>query len=445
MRFCTQFLTERGIKVFLVTLGCAALAALFVDIFLVALTLVFTGFIFYDYTKVKKAAGNINQLVKIGSNPLKEVLIAGKEKTVNLSCQVTTDLPVILSSPFSQVRIKPNQLKKGEHALELLLSSDISGDYTTDRVKADVFGPHKLTRKKAGIFFNLELKVFPRVIVPLIQATLFLLRGGRGGAGEVPIPFKGPGMEYADTREYVPGDSLHHMDWKATARQGKLMVKEFFQEAGQGVHIIYDIRAKGPISQDKLATNFLNVCLGVAEQGYPVGVTVHNGKEVLLHCVEDSPHQVLKMAMGYVLQSMRIELEDIDVLIDPASSSQIRSFLSKVKEKRVRKFLEFEAKVLGERLAEPYKFLTKLSHKMSEEKQFLLISQLSGEIVEILEFMDKIRGRHQLVIIQPTEPWKEAKDLEEAYSWYERQRTIQEILTRRGVRIVVGLSDIFKR
>ncbi|RLE06676.1 hypothetical protein DRJ00_09340, partial [Candidatus Aerophobetes bacterium] len=82
---------------------------------------------------------------------------------------------------------------------------------------------------------------------------------------------------------------------------------------------------------------------------------------------------------------------------------------------------------------------------MSEEKQFLLISQLSGEIVEILEFIDKIRGRHQLVIIQPTEPWKEAKDLEEAYSWYERQRTIQEILTRRGVRIVVGLSDIFKR
>ena len=82
---------------------------------------------------------------------------------------------------------------------------------------------------------------------------------------------------------------------------------------------------------------------------------------------------------------------------------------------------------------------------MNEEKQFLLISQLSGEIVEILEFIDKIRGRHQLVIIQPTEPWKEAKDLEEAYSWYERQRMIQEILTRRGVRIVVGLSDIFKR
>ncbi len=436
MRLSTKFFTEKGYKAFLILLGCAGLAALFIDPFLTALALSIGGFIFYDYKKAKDTAEKINDLIKLNSDNVKEVLVAGQSKTVKLSCQVNTDLPVNLSSPLKEARLKPEQVRGGKHNLELLLSSEISGNYTTDKIKVEVFGPYRLTKKEGNISFNLDFKVFPRAIVALIQAALFLLRGGRGGAGEVPIPLKGPGTEYADTREYISGDSLHHIDWKATARQGKLMIKEFFLEAGQGAHIIYDTRAGGPLSQDKLATNFLSACLGVAEQGYPVGLTIHNGNRVLMHSEERSPHESLKLAIQYVLQSVQVDLEDVDFLVDPATSSQLKRFLFRVKEETVRKMLEFEANLMEEKVSEAYRFLAGFSRKINEPRQFVLISQLSGEVVEFLELADKIQRHHQLIIIQPTEPWREAKNLEEAYRWYKRIKKIEKILGRQRITVV---------
>jgi len=435
------FLTERGWKVLLILLACCGLAALFVDPFLVALALSIGGFLFYDYKKAKRAVKRLKELVKFNSNSVRVVLVAGQSKIINLSCQATTELVVSLSFPLKEARIRPDQIRGGKYNLELLVSSELSGNYTADKIKAEVFGPYRLTKKEGNIPFDLSLKVLPRVMVVLVRATLFLLREGRGGAGEIPVPFKGPGTEYADTREYIPGDTLHHVDWKATARCGRLMVKEFFREAGQGAHVIYDIRAAGPVSQDKLATNFLNTCLGAAEQGYPLGVTVQDGEKVILHSVEQNPRKILKMAMGYVLESMKVDLEDIDILIDPFSSFEIKRFLNRMKEKKVKKVLEFEAKVIRNRLSEPYRFLAGLSRQMNEERQFLLISQLAGEIVDILQLIDEIRRRHQLIIIQPAEPWREAENLEKAYRWYERMKKIERILGRRKVQVVSRLGS----
>jgi len=110
-----------------------------------------------------------------------------------------------------------------------------------------------------------------------------------------------------------------------------------------------------------------------------------------LHSVEQTPRKILKMAMGYVLESMKVDLEDIDILIDPFSSFEIKRFLNRMKEKKVKRVLEFEAKVIRNRLSEPYRFLAGLSRQMNEERQFLLISQLAGEIVDILQLIDEIR------------------------------------------------------
>jgi len=431
----STFLTERGYKAFLVLLGCAGLAAFFMDYFLAALALGIAGFIFYDYKKAKKIARGLNELVKLNLDKVKIVSVAGESKTVKLSCEVDTNLSINLFSPLKEAKLIPQRLKKGKHNLELLLSSEISGSYRSDKIKAEILGPYKLARKKGSISLDLEFEVFPRVMLALVQAALFLLEGGREAEGEVPVSLKGAGTEYADTKEYISGDRLHYIDWKATARRRSLMVKEFFLEAGQGAHIIYDIRAAGPLSQDRLATSFLNTCLGGVEQGYPLGITVHNGEEVLLHSNGENPGQMLRIAMGYVLKSMKAHLEDADILIDAFSSSQIRRFLNKVKEEPVRRVLEFEVKAVEGRLKKPYRFLVQLSYGMDEPKQFLLISQLPDEVIEILELVDEIQKRHRLIIIQPTESWREAENLEEAYRWHQRIEKVEKILREHKVEI----------
>lgn len=54
---------------------------------------------------------------------------------------------------------------------------------------------------------------------------------------------KGGAVEFADYREYSPGDELRRVDWKAYARLGRLYVKEFLDERQQTVLFLLDVSA----------------------------------------------------------------------------------------------------------------------------------------------------------------------------------------------------------
>ena len=190
MRQIIAHLTDKGFKTFLVLLGCAGLAAFFGDPFLAGIALLIGGFILYDYNRVKTGAGKINDLIRVNPNNIVMVSVAGQSKTVELSCQADIDLPVSLSSPLKETQLRPKQVRRGGHTLELLLSSEISGHYTRDIIGTDIVGPFGLTRKRGSIFFQIDFKVFPRVALALVRAALYLLREGRGGTGDYPIPFK---------------------------------------------------------------------------------------------------------------------------------------------------------------------------------------------------------------------------------------------------------------
>lgn len=51
---------------------------------------------------------------------------------------------------------------------------------------------------------------------------------------------RGEGTSFASLREYAVGDDPRHMDWKATARRGKPIVREYTVEQGQTVIIAID-------------------------------------------------------------------------------------------------------------------------------------------------------------------------------------------------------------
>ncbi|MGB0905197.1 MAG: DUF58 domain-containing protein, partial [Mangrovicoccus sp.] len=56
-------------------------------------------------------------------------------------------------------------------------------------------------------------------------------------------PQKGRGLEIADLREYQTGDDLRHLDRGATARTGRLHVRQFQEERDRIVLLVADFRA----------------------------------------------------------------------------------------------------------------------------------------------------------------------------------------------------------
>ncbi len=55
-------------------------------------------------------------------------------------------------------------------------------------------------------------------------------------------PFKGRGMDFAETRPYENGDDVRNLDWRVTARSGKLHTKLFQEERERPVLLCVDLQ-----------------------------------------------------------------------------------------------------------------------------------------------------------------------------------------------------------
>ncbi|HEU4725144.1 MAG TPA: DUF58 domain-containing protein [Candidatus Eisenbacteria bacterium] len=53
--------------------------------------------------------------------------------------------------------------------------------------------------------------------------------------------FRGQGLEFAEVREYVPGDDIRSIDWNVTARAGRPFVKRFDEERELTVVVALDL------------------------------------------------------------------------------------------------------------------------------------------------------------------------------------------------------------
>jgi uncharacterized protein (DUF58 family) len=64
-------------------------------------------------------------------------------------------------------------------------------------------------------------------------------------AGEYSSAFRGRGVEFAEVREYQPGDDIRTIDWNVTARLGAAYVKRYLEERELTVLFVVDRSASG--------------------------------------------------------------------------------------------------------------------------------------------------------------------------------------------------------
>ncbi|CAG0937295.1 hypothetical protein TFLX_06218 [Thermoflexales bacterium] len=81
----------------------------------------------------------------------------------------------------------------------------------------------------------------PSFLATLDRLTLVSRRARAGKfKGERRSPRRGGSVEFADFREYAPGDDFRRIDWNAYARLERLFLRLFVEEEDATVHVIVD-------------------------------------------------------------------------------------------------------------------------------------------------------------------------------------------------------------
>ncbi len=143
---------------------------------------------------------------------------------------------IIKGSNYTLLYMKPWQEVSFEYTLKLPLR----GHYH--------LGPVKMRVKDAfDLFYNERIEesihsfsVFPQIEV--LEEQVITSRAPKLLSGAMPLNVIGTGTEFYSLREFVPGDSLRSVNWKALAKKGKMMVNETVREDVMDVILLVDAR-----------------------------------------------------------------------------------------------------------------------------------------------------------------------------------------------------------
>ena len=152
---------------------------------------------------------------------------------------------IIKGSNYTLLYMKPWQEVSFEYSLKLPLR----GHYH--------LGPVKMRVKDAfDLFYNERLEesihsfcVFPQVEV--LEDQVITSRSPKLLSGAMPLNVIGTGTEFYSLREFVPGDSLRSVNWKALAKKGKMMVNETVREDVMDVILLVDAREVSAVGGGK--------------------------------------------------------------------------------------------------------------------------------------------------------------------------------------------------
>ncbi len=64
-------------------------------------------------------------------------------------------------------------------------------------------------------------------------------------SGSFKSPFKGQGLQFSEHRQYIPGDDVRHIDWKASARTRDPLMKKYEEERELSILLVLDLSRSG--------------------------------------------------------------------------------------------------------------------------------------------------------------------------------------------------------
>ncbi len=321
------------------------------------------------------------------------------------------------------LRLVGSSVKPGGLELELKTDFRYSGRYELGEIEIVRYSPLGLlsgvSRVRAGVSF----RVLPRTLYWIIEA-LGVLGLGRGAGSEwrglsdleaFLAPLRSEGGVYYATREYEPGDSLRRVDWKATARTGRLHVKEMREPTEGSAVLILDLRCAGRYTCDAVASAALSVAVASARGLTTLGGVYDAARGRLVSSPD--PRALLSFVLRGVLEPELAEELDLYEHVDPPTLGELGAALSK----------------LGAATREVHGSLRRLP----DWRDAVVVSALVHDVGGVLDVVEEAGSRGgEVVLLVPSRPWLDAGDLELAYRVYASYERSLEKLRSLGARVV---------
>ena len=155
--------------------------------------------------------------------------------------------------------------KRGRVHQTVPISFPARGVYRQDAFRIVTRFPFGFLQKAHRLELHTEALVYPSVEP---TREFFEILPGLQGAMESLV--KGRGQDLYALRDYMPTDSARHVHWKASARLGSLMVREFTREDDTRVLLVLDPHISTPTPRDMpqvAADRFeraVTLCAGIA-------------------------------------------------------------------------------------------------------------------------------------------------------------------------------------
>ncbi len=150
--------------------------------------------------------------------------------------------------------------------------------------------------------------------------------------GQHKSPHRGSSVEFAQYREYVPGDDIGKLDWRAYARSDRFYIKEFEADTNLRCHLVLD--CSGSMAYGEAGSKFdyarvlaAHLAQVAVRQGDAVGLCCFNGR-----VVEEVPARTSPRHLGAVYDVLERarpegETEVVTVLHDLAERIRRRALV----------------------------------------------------------------------------------------------------------------------
>lgn len=186
----------------------------------------------------KKIIGMRNMAEKLSNGDENEIrIVLNNQYTFPVHLKIVDEIPFQFQQRNFEVKRRIKAQEKDDY--KYFLRPTERGEYSFGNLNIYVASPLRLISRRFTFDNNQMVPTYPSYM-QLRKYDLMAFSNNLFQYGLKKIRRIGHTMEFEQIKEYVQGDDLRTINWKATAKKNQLMVNQFQDEKSQNVYMVID-------------------------------------------------------------------------------------------------------------------------------------------------------------------------------------------------------------